>query len=291
MLGVNLENTTSDQFQLSLAGRYLRFDVLGSGSELRLDAIVGADPGLVAALYRPIWRALFVVPYAGIGNRTFNLISDDAIVARYGQTVSHVGADVGVNLGRDSDLRLGATIGRLDASVKIGDPGLPSVAGKETRGRPDVAPRHAGQRRRFPRAAPARRPRSATSSTARTSPWTMRRFDDHAQQRRLAAAGGRSQLVLADRRAQPPVRARRRRHVVRPPAAAGRSVCARQAAAPRRLQRGRDPRRSLRDRHGRLSSRAGPDAGLPRRPDLRRRLARERRCLRPTGTTRRCGPT
>ena len=134
MLGLNLENTTSDQFQLSLTGRYLRFDVLGSGSELRLDATIGADPGLVAALYRPIWRALFVVPHAGITNRTFNLISDDTIVARYSQTVSHIGGDVGVNLGRDSDLRLGAAIGRLDASAKIGDPGLPAVEGKETRG-------------------------------------------------------------------------------------------------------------------------------------------------------------
>ena len=132
MLGVNLENTTSDQFQLSLAGRYLRFDVLGSGSELRLDAVVGADPGIAAALYRPIWRALFAVPYAGVSNRTFNLISDDAIAARYTQTVSSVGGDVGLNLGRDSDLRLGATVGRLDANVKIGDPGLPTVAGKQT---------------------------------------------------------------------------------------------------------------------------------------------------------------
>ena len=44
------------------------------------------------------------------------------------------GAQIGVNLGRDSDLRLGATIGRLDASVKIGDPGLPAVTGKETLG-------------------------------------------------------------------------------------------------------------------------------------------------------------
>ena len=134
MLGVNLENTTSDQFQLSLTGRYLQFDVFGSGSELRLDAVVGADPQLAAALYRPIWRALFVVPHAGISNRTFNLIADDTIVARYSQTVSHVGGEVGVNFGRDSDLRLGATIGRLDASAKIGDPRLPTLAGKETRG-------------------------------------------------------------------------------------------------------------------------------------------------------------
>jgi NTE family protein len=132
MLGLNLENTTSDQFQLSLTGRYLRFDVLGSGAELRLDAEVGADPGLGFALYQPIWRSLFVVPAAGVANRTFNLIEGDAIVARYGQTVSTAGGAVGVNLGRDSDLRLGANIGWLDAKATIGDPGLPAITGAET---------------------------------------------------------------------------------------------------------------------------------------------------------------
>jgi NTE family protein len=132
MLGLGLENTTSDQFQISFAARYLRFDVLGSGSELRLDAVAGADPGLAAALYYPLWRATFFVPYAGISNRTLNLITDDKIVARYGQTLSSTGIDFGFNLGRDSDIRLGANIGRLDANVKIGDPGLPSVSGKET---------------------------------------------------------------------------------------------------------------------------------------------------------------
>ena len=134
MLGLNLENTTSDQFQLSLAARYLRFDVLGSGSELRLDGVAGADPGLAAAMYQPIWRASFATVYTGMSNRTFNLIEDDAIVARYAQTISAVGADFGINLGRDSDLRLGATLGWMDANVTIGDPGLPSASGKQTEG-------------------------------------------------------------------------------------------------------------------------------------------------------------
>jgi NTE family protein len=130
MLGLNLENTTSDQFQLSLTARYLRF-VLGSG-ELRLDGEIGADPGVAVALYQPIWRSLFIVPAAGVAKRTFNLIEGDAIVARYGQTVTKAGAAIGVNVGRDTDLRLGATIGWLDAKATIGDPGLPSVAGAET---------------------------------------------------------------------------------------------------------------------------------------------------------------
>ena len=133
MLGLNLENTTSDQFQLSLAGRYLRFDVLGSGSELRLDASVGNDPSLGAALYYPVWRNLFVVPAAGISNRTYNLIQDDAVVARYGETLSGGGVDVGLNLGRDSDVRVGAFIGHDSADVIVGDPGLPAASGRETK--------------------------------------------------------------------------------------------------------------------------------------------------------------
>ena len=133
MLGVNLENTTSDQFRLGLAARYLRFDVLGSGTELRLDASVGSDPSLGAALYYPVWRNTFVVPLAAATTRTYNVIRDDNVVARYGETVSGGGLDLGLNLGRDSDVRVGAIIGRVDANVIVGDPGLPAATGKETK--------------------------------------------------------------------------------------------------------------------------------------------------------------
>ena len=46
MLGLNLENTTSEDFRVTFTGRYLAFDVLGSGSELRIDGTLGSDPGL-----------------------------------------------------------------------------------------------------------------------------------------------------------------------------------------------------------------------------------------------------
>ena len=51
------------------------------------------------------------------------MIQDDAVVASYGQQLSRGGMDVGVNLGRVSDLRLGAYVGRLKANVDVGDPG------------------------------------------------------------------------------------------------------------------------------------------------------------------------
>ena len=46
MLGLNLENTTSDDFRMTLTARYLAYDIVGSGSELRVDGTLGSDPGL-----------------------------------------------------------------------------------------------------------------------------------------------------------------------------------------------------------------------------------------------------
>lgn len=133
MLGVNLENTTSSDFRITATARYLAFDTVGSGSELRVDGTIGSDPGVAIELYRPIGSTpLFVAPYAGVGNVTFNLIADDAVIARYGQTVGRVGIDAGVNLGARSDLRVGSYIGRTTASIEVGDPGFPELRGKET---------------------------------------------------------------------------------------------------------------------------------------------------------------
>ena len=135
MLGVNLENTTSSDFRITVTARYLAFDVVGSGSELRIDGTIGSDPNVAAELYRPIGRTpLFVAPYAGIGSQTFNFIADDAVIARYRQTVSRVGLNVGVNLGARSDVRVGAYVGRTTASIKMGDPGFPELRGKESGG-------------------------------------------------------------------------------------------------------------------------------------------------------------
>ncbi len=133
MLGVNLENTTSSDFRITLTGRYLAFDVIGSGSELRIDGTLGSNPSLASELYRPIGStALFVAPFAGVGTETFNFIVDDAVVARYGQTQARLGLNLGVNLGARSDLRLGAYVGRSSASIEVGDPGFPELEGKQT---------------------------------------------------------------------------------------------------------------------------------------------------------------
>jgi NTE family protein len=133
MLGVNLENTTSSDFRITLTGRYLAYDVIASGSELRIDGTIGSNPGAGVEFYQPIPSTpLFVAPYAAVATETFNAIADDELVARYDETRTRGGINVGVNIGSTSDLRVGAYIGRLDANVAVGDPGLPEMAGAET---------------------------------------------------------------------------------------------------------------------------------------------------------------
>jgi NTE family protein len=136
MLGVTLQNTTADSFSLQLAGRYLAFDVAGSGSEVRIDGAAGAQPGVGAELYRPVGATpFFVGGFTSTRRRTINFVSDDIVVARYNEVRAVAGAEAGLNIGRDSDVRGGFSVGHLDASVDAGDPGLPELHGAETRGR------------------------------------------------------------------------------------------------------------------------------------------------------------
>jgi NTE family protein len=135
MLGLNVENTTTSDFRITAAARYVAFDTVGSGSELRVDGAAGSDPAFGVELYRPIGSTrFFAAPYAGVGRMTFNLVDTggDAVVARYDRTRTRLGVNVGVNLGVRSDLRGGAYVGRTTASIIVGDPRLPELHGTET---------------------------------------------------------------------------------------------------------------------------------------------------------------
>jgi NTE family protein len=143
-LGMSLENTTTNDVRFSLSGRYLAFDVLGSASELRLDATAGTDPSVAFALYRPLGStALFIEPFAGARNEVLSIIRDDRIVATYDQRRATAGMDVGFNAGRLDDVRFRVRTGRISASVGVGDPGLPDLAGAESIG--EIRWRHDGQ--------------------------------------------------------------------------------------------------------------------------------------------------
>jgi NTE family protein len=134
MLGLNVENTTSEDFRVRLAARYLTFDALGSGSELRLDAAVGADPNVGASLYQPLGGSpLFARVIGGARLQTFGIAQDDAVIATYRDERYFAEAGVGMNLSRTSELSGALAVAHVDDSVQAGDPRLPEVSGAEVK--------------------------------------------------------------------------------------------------------------------------------------------------------------
>jgi NTE family protein len=133
MLGINMENTTSSDFHLTLTGRYLTYGFPTSGAELRVDGTIGSNPAVGAELYLPIGASpLFVAPSATLTTSTFDIIRDDEVLARYNQRFERLGLAVGTNLGAKSDLRLGAFVGHTKAQIDVGDPIFPQLSGRET---------------------------------------------------------------------------------------------------------------------------------------------------------------
>jgi hypothetical protein len=101
-----------------------------------VDGAIGADPSAGVALHRPLGSSpLFVAPWGLAARHSFNLILDDRTIAEYRQTRLSAGLDVGVTLGRETEVRAGASIGHLDAEERVGNPGLPDLAGTESRAR------------------------------------------------------------------------------------------------------------------------------------------------------------
>ena len=134
MLGINLENTTSNAFGAQLSGRYLAFDVLGSGAELRIDAAIGSNPHAGFSWYRPLFTTrVFARLSALVDRNTLDFIDEGQSLAEYRLTRQQAGAELGLNTSRVSELTAGLYAGRVDATVTAGDPGLPELGGLETR--------------------------------------------------------------------------------------------------------------------------------------------------------------
>ena len=131
-LGASLENTTSNEFRFGIGARYLAFDVLGSGTELRVDGALGSEPGVRASWYRPFVNTLFFIePVAQASTTRVSIIEDNRIAAEYGRRRIFGGMDIGFNPGRVNEFRLGARAGVSDADVRLGDGNLPEIEGSE----------------------------------------------------------------------------------------------------------------------------------------------------------------
>ena len=140
MLGLNIENTTSESFRVQLAARYLAFDVLGSGSELRIDGGLGADPSIGASLYEPLRRTpLFARIRAGATRRKFNFVNENTVIAQYREQRQALDTDLGINLSRESELTAGFEFAHVEDGVlpatQLSLTAIPSPSGPVSPGR------------------------------------------------------------------------------------------------------------------------------------------------------------
>ena len=115
----------------SIGARITFLDLGGFRSELRNDVILGSQYGIESEYYRPFSPVshLFVAPRAGFYSSEYNIYSRNDLVAGYRRRQAGGGLDVGYEVGRIGELRLGYEGGEERLSRQIGVPILPTVSG------------------------------------------------------------------------------------------------------------------------------------------------------------------
>jgi NTE family protein len=130
--GLELSNVDSTNFAVNVGGRVTTYDVVGSGSEGRLDINLGTELLAAGELYRPVGTSGFFVAPRGYFHRYGrNGYLDDRFVAEYRVKRLGAGVDVGFTTGYRSEIRAGVDFADVRGRLRVGDPDLPEVEGGE----------------------------------------------------------------------------------------------------------------------------------------------------------------
>jgi NTE family protein len=129
-VGLELNNTSTDELDVNLRARVTFFDIGSEGSEVRLDGSLGSETSLTGEyFYRVGASNFFVAPRAFTQKDKVNLFLNEEQIAQY-QIREYAGAlDIGYEFGTTDQVRLGYQGGHVSADRKIGDPVLPEVSG------------------------------------------------------------------------------------------------------------------------------------------------------------------
>jgi NTE family protein len=132
MLGLELNNIDSSNFAVNMLGRVLQYGLVGVGSETRLDFALGTNQRLSGELVKPLGTTpVFLAARGYFDRRGRNLYLDDVFVAEYRIKRLGAGADIGTDIGRDAEIRLGYDIADFTGRRRVGSPDLPEVDGTE----------------------------------------------------------------------------------------------------------------------------------------------------------------
>ena len=127
--GVSLEDDFIGSTAFNLSARLTRAGINRLGAEWRNDFRLGTDPKIFTEFYQPLSfdSRVFVAPHIEVEQRNVNLFSQDDAIARVRVSEGEAGLDLGRELGRVGEIRVGVFRGIGEASVKVGDPSLPNT--------------------------------------------------------------------------------------------------------------------------------------------------------------------
>ena len=126
--GISIEDDFEGSTAVNVAGRLTRTGYNSRGAEWRTDLQVGTDPQFDTEFYQPLGRGsrYFIAPQISFEQRNINTFSGNASIARYRLGEVEAALDIGRELGRWGEFRLGAFRGTGNARLKVGDPQLPN---------------------------------------------------------------------------------------------------------------------------------------------------------------------
>ena len=120
----------------NLLTSYRRTWINSLGAEWRNDLQLGQTTSFASEFYQPLnaRQFFFVAPRVELQRRTVDLFQGEQRLARYDVRYARGGLDVGGQLTRYGELRLGLLAGTLDASLTTGPPELAPPAGRVKQG-------------------------------------------------------------------------------------------------------------------------------------------------------------
>ncbi len=124
--GLGMSSDFKGDAYFNLLASYRQTWINSLGAEWRTDLQVGQDPVLSSEFYQPLNAEgiFFVAPRLVFGNSSFNLYQGDQRYARFQVGSRLAGLDLGAQLGRSSELRLGLVRGAMLPELQIGPPTL-----------------------------------------------------------------------------------------------------------------------------------------------------------------------
>jgi NTE family protein len=123
-VGLTLSSNDSNDIQLGVGGRATFFGLVGPGSEVRLDAMVGQVAGITGELYKPLVAAkrYFVAPRLYYTHTVTSFYSGSQELSEYTEQRNGLGADIGYRFSAKAELRAGEDYQWYGETLRVGQP-------------------------------------------------------------------------------------------------------------------------------------------------------------------------